>query len=349
MDAIQSIRKIILTSITDLPDTLYIRRKDDLLLLNYKPEVQYRNLWTPIELISRGLIISIHTGEVVARPFDKFFNWGENDRTTTAEIKHVFEKMDGSLGIQYRSKGKMLVATRGSFDSEQAVWATENLNSYYNIKQLPTKWTLLFEIIYPDNRVVIDYKGWAGIVLLAIRNRFTGKYLPYSIVKEIAYKHDFRLPEYYEFSSPQKIVQITKTLPSNNEGWVVEFEDNQRFKFKGNEYIKLHRLLRGLTFKWALEHHQAGTLKQAKDTIPDEFHNELNGWTEQIDDIINTVKEETESVYKKAPKTTRKEFALWIQRNSPTLVPYLFARLDHRDLLPFIYRFAFRGIKQDEL
>ena len=42
----------------------------------------------------------------MARPFDKFFNWGEGSwrnggRTTTADISFVTEKYDGSLGILY--------------------------------------------------------------------------------------------------------------------------------------------------------------------------------------------------------------------------------------------------------
>lgn len=57
-------------------------------------------------------------------PVPKFFNWGQGGRYTTAKIKRVFSKEDGSLGISYRNK----IATRGSFDSDRALWSTEFLD-----------------------------------------------------------------------------------------------------------------------------------------------------------------------------------------------------------------------------
>ena len=341
MNNIKDIQKIILARGKDLPDTVYVREKENLLLLNYKPKVQYDNLWTPFELMSRGLILNKKTGEVVARPFDKFFNWGENGRETTAQISIISEKVDGSLGIHYRLNREIFVATRGSFESEQAFWATEHLNRYHNIKNLPVGWTLLFEIVYPDNKVVIDYEGWSGLVLLAIRNRFTGNYMPNKIVKTIAKEFGFKLPQQYEFSSPQEIIKQTETLPASNEGWVVEFKDGQRFKFKGKEYKKLHKIISGFTFKLVLEHHQNGTIGQIKSVIPDELYKELDGWVKSIDETIETVTGKIEQAYKLAPKTTRKEYAIWIQKNVPELLKYMFSKLDNKDLLPLIYKFAF--------
>ena len=62
---------------------------DGLVLFDYKAEAQYINRWNFFERVSRGLLIDEKTGEVVARPFDKFFNWGENGRTTSAPLVEV--------------------------------------------------------------------------------------------------------------------------------------------------------------------------------------------------------------------------------------------------------------------
>jgi len=98
---------------------VYAKTCDDLTLFNYSPEVQYAGDWNPFELMSRGLILS-RSGEVVARPFDKFFNYGEGGQFPTHPLVSVTEKMDGSLGILYRHDGLHKIATRGSFDSDQA-------------------------------------------------------------------------------------------------------------------------------------------------------------------------------------------------------------------------------------
>ena len=342
LETIEDIQKAAMNHDTIWPDTVYVHKKGNLLLLNYRPNVQYDNLWTNFELMCRGLIIDQNTGEVIARPFDKFFNWDENNRTTNAQLLNVTEKVDGSLGIHYRLEKQTLITTRGSFESEQALWATEHLNKNYNIKSLHPNWTLLFEIIYPDNKVIVNYNGWSGLILLAIRNRFTGNYVSNVGMKIAARKYGFILSKQYSFTKIDEIIAASKTLLSNQEGWVAEFVDGQRFKFKGDEYKKIHRLISGLSFKWALQCHQTGILQQAKESIPDEFYDELQEWINTIDNTIKTISRRVEVIHKIAPKTTRKEYAFWIQKHEPTLVPYLFAKMDNKDILPLIYKFAFK-------
>ena len=92
---------------------------------NYTPEVQYGQLWDEVTLQCRGLVTD-KEGNVVAYPFKKFFNIEENKHTPTENFE-VYEKMDGSLGILFFYEGKWVVATRGSFTSEQAVKGAEIL------------------------------------------------------------------------------------------------------------------------------------------------------------------------------------------------------------------------------
>ena len=90
-----------------------------------------------------------------------------------------------------------------------------------------------------------------------------------------------------------------------------------------------------------LEHHKEGTIEQVKKVIPDELYDELDEWVKQIDRTIGTVTDKIEKAYRLSPKTTRKEYALWIQKNVPGLSRYMFSRLDNKNLLPLIYKFAF--------
>lgn len=148
----------------------------DLYIYNYSPKAQYDRLWNDWTLACRGLIMNA-LYEVVARPFHKFFNLEETENLILPdEPFEVYEKMDGSLGILYWADGKPAIATRGSFTSEQAIVATELLHTKYanSLEHLdPTK-TYLFEIIYPENRIVIDYGDARKLVLLAVIDTKTG-------------------------------------------------------------------------------------------------------------------------------------------------------------------------------
>src|SRR5690606_11013310 len=76
------------------------------------------NMKTPsecnwFELNSRGHIYDAETGEQVARPFQKFFNYGQIDLHDDEVPVSVHDKVDGSLGILYRRRGEWYVTTRG--------------------------------------------------------------------------------------------------------------------------------------------------------------------------------------------------------------------------------------------
>jgi len=317
------------------------REKDSFIIFNYTAAASYENRWNYFEMISRGLIINKVTGEIVGRGYDKFFNWMEGERYTDAKIVSITEKMDGSLGILYRDDGYK-IATRGSLESDQAQWATKFLNSNYSFS-VPHEWSLLFEIIYPDNRVIIDYGDESNLYLLGIRNRFNGKYLRTSMVETFADKYGFPMPKKYEFVSINEILSEAKTIDANQEGWVVDFADGQKFKFKGEEYRRLHKLLKGLSFKWALENYRNGTIEQAREVLPEEFREELDKWIHEIEIKVIETKEKVESALCHAPQATREDFALWATQSFKDLTPYLFAKLDGKDVEPIILRKEFEN------
>lgn len=124
----------------------------DIWILNYSPKVQSKKFWDEYTLSSRGLVIDAE-GNIIARPFTKFKNLEEHD---PSEIDmsleyEIFEKVDGSLIIlfYYEPHMQWIVASRGSFISEQALEAQKMLNAKLNIlDKLNKNFTYLFEIIY---------------------------------------------------------------------------------------------------------------------------------------------------------------------------------------------------------
>jgi len=328
---------------------VYVKAEDDLLLFNYSAKAAYAGRWNFFECVSRGLMINGKTGEIVARPFDKFFNWGEGGRTTTAPVMTIMEKMDGSLGILYRVGDNYRIATRGSFNSDQAKWATSYLNQNFNLDDLPNELTLLFEIIYPDNRIVVDYGDFEGLLLLGARERTTGKYLHSSAVKGLAAQYGFPTPRVYEFFDIDELIENIKVLDTDIEGYVVEFGDGQRFKFKGKRYIELHRIISNLTFKVTLREMQNDTLLEFLAFVPDEFLHDVYRWIELIQLTIRKVCQEVGIIFDDAPKNSRKEFAQWVMKNHKPLSTYLFAKLDGKEIEPIIYsHYDWTDVEEDK-
>ncbi len=348
--SIEDIQKLAISGFEDWKQygDVSVNIDNNLLLFNYTPKAQYGGRWNFFERVSRGLIIHEVTGEIVARPFDKFFNWLEHGEKSGGHIVTVTEKVDGSLGILYRNNGYK-IATRGSFHGEQAEWATEFYDSMWGNLLIPEEYTLLFEIIYPANRIVIDYGERKDLVLLAIRNRFTGEYLRFfPDVYNFGIENKFNMPKVYKFNDITEIIELTGKMDANQEGFVVEFSDGQRFKFKGDRYLELHRLISGLSFKHTLEAIAGGKLDYIRSQIPNEFLGEFNGWVEEIESKTQAIQQVTKAAFEAAPKGSRKNFAIWVNNECKSLAPYLFAMLDGRDITPMIYQGAFKD-REDPL
>ena len=321
----------------------------DLILFNYTNKAQYEGRWNFFERISRGIIINRVTGEIVARPFDKFFNVGERGEKPQGHIVTITEKIDGSMGTLYRLNGEYRIATRGAFHSEQAEWATAFLHEHHDITRLPDELTLIMEILYPANRVVIDYGGREELVLLVARNRHTGEYLPFfPDVFNLAQTFGFSTPRVFTFNNITEIIENTGTLPANEEGYVVEFSDGQRFKFKGDKYLELHRLISGLSFKHTLEAIQSGTVDYIRSRIPDEFLGQFNGWVATIESMADGIERAAKDAFSVAPKDNRKDFAQFVTANHQDLASYLFKLFDGKEIRPLIYKTAFRDFKDEE-
>ena len=137
-----------------------------LTIYNYSRSTQYAEKWDEVTLMCRGLVLD-DDGNIVARPFKKFFNYEElKPEEIPNEEFEVFEKLDGSLGILFNYKGEWILASRGSFTSDQAIRGGEILKKY-RYDRLIEGFTYLFEIIYPENRIVCQY-DYEDLILLSV-------------------------------------------------------------------------------------------------------------------------------------------------------------------------------------
>lgn len=223
--------------------------KGDLVLYGYTDKCTFERAWDEYTRIARGLILNKTTGELVAKPFPKFFNLGEMSETHLSKLPTgsgyvVFEKVDGSLGVVYHYDGQWNIATRGSFYSDQAVRGQDILQKY-DLSKIPTTVTLLVEIIYPQNRIIIDYGSDEKLVLLGAYEVEYGLEVSPNGVFDFARLTGMERTKTYDYTIEQ-MIEMQKTLPKTQEGFVVRFYAGLtalRVKIKGNEYMKIAKIL----------------------------------------------------------------------------------------------------------
>jgi len=282
-------------------------------IYNYSRGVQYEKLWDPITLECRGLVLD-NEGNLIAKPFPKFFNYEElSPESIPNQSFEVFEKMDGSLGICFFYNDEWHIATRGSFTSEQAIKGKELLSKENTKYGMIPGYTYLFEIIYPENRIVVDYGGAEKLVVLAVYNNEIG--IEGSI--ENMESEGFEVVKKYDGVTDFKTL---KGIISNDaEGFVVRFKRGMRMKIKGDEYVRLHRILTNFstTDIWELLRTD-GNLNEFLDRVPDEFDNWVRMTVLELKAHFENIKFRSSidfEYYKGESNGDKKEFALAIKDN----------------------------------
>ena len=308
----------------------------------YSEKAAYDNLWNEVTLQCRGLVTNYTTGEVLARPFKKFFNDNQQGQENVPPIPweekfRVFDKVDGSLGILVPVNDGHIIATRGSFTSDQALHATEVWSAHYAGRVKPdSELTYLFEILYPDNRVVLDYGDLDDLVLLGAVDIGTGRsYGPY-----LGSSMGWPGPTVEEYSAYDFDPSKVEDRP-NKEGFVLWFpKSDTRVKIKHDSYLKLHAIVTRANSRtvWAaMKDGETETLEG----LPDEFKTWVDEQMAAIKARFDVIDHRASTAYaacKDLP--TRKDQALWLQSQnlSRAVIAATFKLLDGKDHAPVIWK-----------
>lgn len=309
-------------------------------ILNYTDKATYERRWNNVTRHCRGLIINIATDEVIARGPAKFFNYGEpsaNEYPLDTQVR-LTRKEDGSLGIgwQYHDAEEGVlyhgVATRGSFTSDQAEHAMEVLT---NDDRANINWgtengtSRMWEIVFPENRIVLDYGTRDELIPLGTVSNRTGliRYRPGSVLVD-------EQPAIMTLAEA-----IVLPIPDDEEGYVLDILDEylnvvDHLKLKGTRYKELHSAIFGLSAKAIWEHCQARTVHTFIQDLPDE----LQGWADREWDKLNMAFDKLwyrighalKAVYNVlGTGASRKDQAQYIMKHYADVAPAVFALLDN--------------------
>lgn len=241
---------------------------------NFSRNVFYSGKWSELSKIARGLFINTATNEIVARGYDKFFNFEEGEFNTLNWLEQnikfpviAYEKYNGFLGmLGYDSASDSLVfCSKSSTSSDFAGWFKEIFNTYWAGDENDLKKTLkeenlclIFEVIDPENDPHIVEYNEKQIVLIGAVKR-TVKFTPLSyneqcilankfhfIIKKLAYTFN-------DFESLKKFILEEQKSNEEREGFVFEDANNYMFKLK-NKFYKFWKQLRSVKDRLAKGH-----------------------------------------------------------------------------------------------
>jgi RNA ligase len=313
---------------------------EPLRIFNYTEKAQFDGVWNNSTMTCRGLIVDF-AGNVVARPFRKFWSIDQSESPNVPNIPwdesyRVFDKVDGSMGITYPTMdGSYAIATRGSFTSEQALHATKMWKERYAdlidpwLGKHPI-WSLIFEIVYPENRIVVDYAGMDDLVLLGCVNIKSGRSAAPRTAKEWWAWPGPVVEEYPAWNVEKLIAQDRK----DREGYVLWFPASDwRVKVKHDTYLQLHRIVTNANTKnvWR------AWCENDLDTIyslPDEFRAGIDAYLNDLHQRYHVLYDEAKRLYDSAlvhaPGRERAEYVIG-HASSKSIQAAVFAMINGKD------------------
>ena len=226
----------------------------DLAIFNYEIDADF---FDPIVQEARGIIIHLDTLDVACFPFRKFGNshegYADDIDWNTARVQ---EKVDGSIIKLWRDKqiNQWVWATNGCIYAGDA--KTPSGLSYANLicRTKEYKWlsfhfdvidrldaTYIFELVSPDNQVVLNYPE-PKLYFLGARDNITGEEFIYN-----EFDGHIDKPKEYPLHSLEDCIEAAKKLNAQSkdgfpiaEGFVVVDKEWHRIKIKSPEYLIWH-------------------------------------------------------------------------------------------------------------
>lgn len=294
------------------------RHRDHPNLISLKYDQIHSPMHEPLVQECRGLILNEEDNwGVIARPFDKFFNYGE---PLAADIRwdrsYATEKLDGSLMIFYSYNEGWQVGTSGTpdasgeveghpyFNYEDLFWYTFDLQGLEVPGEEHVDFTFMFELTSPFNRVVVNYSE-PRLTLIGVRHNRNGEEIGIVGLRDYA---GFPCVRSFNLRDLKILLDTFKTMdPLQQEGYVVMDGYFRRVKVKHPGYVALHHLRGNGTpsAKRILELILLGETDEVLVNFP-EWKGLFNEIREKLDTLAATLKNQYKAI---AHEESQKLFA----------------------------------------
>jgi RNA ligase len=210
---------------------------------------EIENLHARLRRECRGIIFDTATGEIIRRPFHKFFNVNEREETQDnvvdlSQFHTILEKLDGSMIAPFVVNDEMIWGTKmGATDVAKPV--EKFIEDHPNYRQfakfvIRRGYTPIFEWCSRKQRIVLDYKE-DQLILTAMRDMTTGRYMSRDIMINTADQYFIPVVNAYAPRTDMRAFLEYVRDMEDVEGFVVRFSDGHMLKLKCHWYLQIHK------------------------------------------------------------------------------------------------------------
>ena len=234
---------------------------------NFNRDAFYSRKWNELTCTARGLFVDLKTQKIIARSYNKFFNWSEIKETESAALKQnlnfpvkAYRKENGFLAlISYNwNTDELLVCSKSTNDGDYVGYirqqlekkTEEELNKMKEYLKISGT-TLVFECVdIVNDPHIIKYEESKMYLLDEVKNNFIFEKTPYSKLQEVAKYLNFECKSLaYIFNTWEELYAFKKQQDTSYdiryEGWV--FEDAKGFMVKyKTRYYKFWKMMRAV-------------------------------------------------------------------------------------------------------
>jgi RNA ligase len=185
-----------------------------------------------------------------------------------------------------------------------------------------------------QNRIVVDYNGYEGLVLLAAYNNNTGIEIHRNELEKL---DGFDIVKKYDGVNDIKELKSRNLL--NQEGYVLRYDNGFRMKVKFEDYCRLHSIITNVSSKDVWECLRDGRdLDELLDRTPDEFDEWVRGQVKLLKNEYLEIESSVDHIYSKIYREgiTKKEFAELAMKESCSSI--LFKIFDGKSYGHIIWR-----------
>lgn len=238
--------------------------KNGISSFNFKRDVFYSDRWNKLNKVARGLFINLKTCKIVARSYEKFFNYNEGNKNTTEFLAKNLKfpvigylKYNGFLGMMCydHELNDLHFFSKSTDESDFAKWFKEIAVAQFNragtlneIREYLKHHnvTMVFEVIDPENDPhIIEYQKKRVWLLDIVDNTIDFHKKSYDELFEIAKRFNMNVKRKlmvvnradYLLDCLNDETKILSDLPEYIEGIVFEDANGYMFKYKMQYYL----------------------------------------------------------------------------------------------------------------
>lgn len=299
----------------------------------------------------RGTVINLKTEELIAAPFRKFANMNEWEETKeenllkrmkTAQFVEYSNKLDGSLIIARAINDEIRIFSSGNISEDigiQITWAKEHLNeNLINFLKKHSNYTCMFELIDHRDNHVVPINRPVGLYLTGMRNINNGVQLNYCDIIQKANEANIFATHLFNKTFTE-IMEMVKTESHKEiEGFVLNI-DGYFVKIKCEDYLAFQRVRNNFNHNDLIPLWLNGTIDDAFAYLTEIDKEYYEGLLNDVLNLRQKILRYVDDAIIKAPKDSRKEFAIWVQKNcQKPLQGFILAKSAGKEIEPLIQR-----------